>query len=78
MYKIVHAVEKVGRESFFFLFFNARTWSHPGKLNARRFETDKKKAPVSFATASDGHQLGLDLRGPDTFMGDKAINGPLS
>ena len=85
MYRIVHGMEKVDRETFFSLSQNTRTRGHPMKLIGGRFMTDKRKGfftqcivqlwnalpqDVVMATNLDGFKRGLDK-----FLEAKAING---
>ena len=74
VYRIMHGVENVDRETFFFLSHNTRTWSHPTKLIGGRFKTNKRKyitqhivklwnslpQDVVMATNLDGFKRGLD------------------
>ena len=43
VYKIMHGVEKVDRETFFSLTQNSRTRGHPMKLTGGRSRTNKRK-----------------------------------
>ena len=84
MYKIMHGVENVERETFFSLSQNTGTqWGHPmkpmgGRTNKRRdFFTqpivklwNSLPQPVVMATNLDGFKRGLDK-----FLEAKAVNG---
>ena len=84
LYKIMHGVENVTRETFFSLSQNTRTQGHPMKLIGGRFRTNKRKyfftqcivklwnslpQDVVMATNLDGFKRGLAR-----FL-EKAING---
>ena len=85
VYKIMHGVENVDRETFLSLFQNTRTRGHPMKLNGGSSRTNKGKyvftqhivklwnsvpQDVVMATNLDGFKTGWDK-----FLEAKAING---
>ena len=85
VYKIMHGVENVDRETFFSLWQNTRTQGHPMKLIGGRLRINKRKdvftqcivkiwnslpQVVVMATNLDGFKRGLDK-----FLEAKAING---
>ena len=83
VYKIMHGMENVDRETFFSLSQSTRTQGHPMKLIGGRFRTDKTKdfftkrtvklwnlfPRVVMVTNLDGFKRRLDK-----FLQEKAIN----
>ena len=85
VYKVMHGLENVDRETFFSLSQNTRTRGHPMKLIGGRSRTNKGRyfftqhivklwnsqpQDVVMATNLDGFKRGLD-----TFLETKAISG---
>ena len=85
VYKMMHGVGNVERETFFSLSQNTRTQGHPMKLIGGRSRTNKRKDFFTQCRVKLWHLLPQDVvmatnlddfkRGLDKFLEVKAVNG---